>query len=108
MGADAPLLRALRRGLHQITRQAARLQAFDFAPDPPRAAFRDVADVLDGLRKAGIGEVPVVVGGIIPPGDAEALIQAGVARVYTPKDFDLTQIMRDVVTVVDQAWKKAA
>ena len=67
-----------------------------------------VADVLDGLRKAGIGEVPVVVGGIIPPGDAEALIEAGVARVYTPKDFDLTQIMRDIVVVVDQAWKKAA
>ena len=67
-----------------------------------------VADVLEGLRKSGIGEVPVVVGGIIPPGDAEALIKAGVARVYTPKDFDLTQIMRDIVTVVDQAWKKAA
>ena len=59
-----------------------------------------VADVLAGLRAAGIGDVPVVVGGIIPP--------AGVARVYTPKDFDLAQIMRDVVTVVDAAWKEAA
>ena len=49
-----------------------------------------VGDVLDGLRAAGIGDVPVVVGGIIPPADAEALIKAGVARVYTPKDFDLT------------------
>jgi ethylmalonyl-CoA mutase len=67
-----------------------------------------VADVLAGMAKAGIGEVPVVVGGIIPPGDAEALLKAGVARVYTPKDFDLTQIMRDIVAVVDQAWKKAA
>ncbi len=67
-----------------------------------------VADVLAGLHRAGIGDVPVVVGGIIPPTDAEALIKAGVARVYTPKDFDLTQIMRDIVTVVDQAWKKAA
>ncbi len=67
-----------------------------------------VGDVLAGLRAAGIGDVPVVVGGIIPPADAEALIKAGVARVYTPKDFDLTQIMRDIVTVVDSAWKEAA
>jgi len=52
--------------------------------------------------------VPVVVGGIIPPADAKALIEAGVARVYTPKDFDLTQIMRDIVAVVDSAWKEAA
>jgi (2R)-ethylmalonyl-CoA mutase len=67
-----------------------------------------VGEVLQGLRAAGIGDVPVVVGGIIPPADAETLIQAGVARVYTPKDFDLTQIMRDVVAVVDGAWKEAA
>ncbi len=67
-----------------------------------------VAEVLAGLRQAGIGDVPVVVGGIIPPADAEALIKTGVARVYTPKDFDLTQIMRDVVVVVDRAWKEAA
>jgi (2R)-ethylmalonyl-CoA mutase len=67
-----------------------------------------VGDVLKGLRGAGIGDVPVVVGGIIPPADAEALIAAGVSRVYTPKDFDLTQIMRDVVEVVDNAWKEAA
>lgn len=67
-----------------------------------------VRSVLEGLREAGIGDVPVVVGGIIPPADAELLIQAGVARVYTPKDFNLTQIMRDVVGVVDGAWKEAA
>ena len=67
-----------------------------------------VGDVLAGLRAAGIGDVPVVVGGIIPPADAEALIKAGVARVYTPKDFDLTQIMRDIVSVADTAWKEAA
>ena len=67
-----------------------------------------VAEVLEGLRQAGIGDVPVVVGGIIPPADAEALIKTGVARVYTPKDFDLTQIMRDIVAVVDHAWKEAA
>jgi len=67
-----------------------------------------VADVLEGLRRAGIGEVPVVVGGIIPSADAKALLASGVARVYTPKDFDLTQIMRDIVAVVDGAWKEAA
>ncbi|HYC66280.1 MAG TPA: methylmalonyl-CoA mutase family protein [Reyranellaceae bacterium] len=67
-----------------------------------------VGDVLEGLRKAGIGGVPVVVGGIIPPADAEALLKAGVARVYTPKDFDLTQIMRDIAQVVDSASKEAA
>ncbi len=67
-----------------------------------------VAEVLAGLRQAGIGDVPVVVGGIIPPADADALIKTGVARVYTPKDFDLTQIMRDIVVVVDHAWKEAA
>ena len=67
-----------------------------------------VGEVLEGLRAAGIGDVPVVVGGIIPPADAEALIKSGVARVYTPKDFDLTQIMRDIVAVVDGAWKEAA
>jgi (2R)-ethylmalonyl-CoA mutase len=67
-----------------------------------------VQDVLAGLARAGIADVPVVVGGIIPPADAELLMKAGVARVYTPKDFDLTQIMRDVVQVVDSAWKEAA
>ena len=67
-----------------------------------------VGDVLDRLRAAGIGDIPVVVGGIIPPADAEALIKAGVARVYTPKDFDLTAIMRDIVSVVAETSKKAA
>jgi (2R)-ethylmalonyl-CoA mutase len=47
--------------------------------------------------------VPVVVGGIIPPEDEAALKAAGVARVYTPKDFDLTQIMREIVEVVEGA-----
>ncbi|MGE0576753.1 MAG: methylmalonyl-CoA mutase family protein [Reyranella sp.] len=67
-----------------------------------------VGEVLEGMRGAGIADVPVVVGGIIPPADAEALVKAGVTRVYTPKDFDLTQIMRDIVSVVDSAWKEAA
>ena len=67
-----------------------------------------IAEVLDRMRTVGLGNVPLVVGGIIPPADAEALIKTGVARVYTPKDFDLTQIMRDIVAVVDGAWKEAA
>src|SRR5262249_33555964 len=67
-----------------------------------------VGEVLEGLRAAGIGDVPGVVGGVIPPAGAGALLGAGVARVYTPKDFDLTQIMRDIVSVVDGAWKDAA
>jgi (2R)-ethylmalonyl-CoA mutase len=61
------------------------------------------AEVIAGLREAGRGHVPVVVGGIIPPEDEAALKAAGVARVYTPKDFDLTQIMREIVDVVEGA-----
>jgi (2R)-ethylmalonyl-CoA mutase len=53
-----------------------------------------VIDVLERLRAAGCGDLPVVVGGIIPEEDARAA-QWGVARVYTPKDFDLTRIMDD-------------
>jgi (2R)-ethylmalonyl-CoA mutase len=56
--------------------------------------------VIDALRKAGV-EVPVVVGGIIPDQDAPLLQRAGVAAVYTPKDFDLTRIVRDIVELVD-------
>jgi len=59
-----------------------------------------IPDVLDALRGAGGGDIPVVVGGIIPEPDSEALRAAGVAAVYTPKDFDLTRILRDVVGVV--------
>jgi (2R)-ethylmalonyl-CoA mutase len=62
-----------------------------------------VIDVLDRLRKLGLDEVPVVVGGIIPESDAERLRQAGVRRVYTPKDFDLTRIMDDIVDVVSES-----
>jgi len=55
--------------------------------------------VLDALREAGV-TAPVVVGGIIPEQDVATLEQAGVAAVYTPKDFDLTRIMRDIVELV--------
>jgi ethylmalonyl-CoA mutase len=62
-----------------------------------------VKDVVSRLRQAGIDDVPVVVGGIIPPEDAQELARAGVAAVYTPKDFELNRIMSDVVRIVEQA-----
>jgi len=55
--------------------------------------------VLAELRDAG-ADVPVVVGGIIPPADEAALLEAGVARVYTPKDFEVSRIMGDIVDLV--------
>jgi (2R)-ethylmalonyl-CoA mutase len=60
-----------------------------------------VKDVIARLKQAGIDDVPVVVGGIIPPEDAEELEQAGVAAVYTPKDFELNRIMFDLVRIVE-------
>ncbi|MET7970392.1 protein meaA [Micromonospora sp. NPDC005305] len=62
-----------------------------------------VPAVLDGLRAAGRADLPVVVGGIIPAGDADALRAAGVARVFTPKDFALTGIIDDLVTVIRES-----
>jgi (2R)-ethylmalonyl-CoA mutase len=56
--------------------------------------------VLQALADAGIENVPVVVGGIIPDADAAALREAGVAAVYTPKDWDLNQMMRDIIALV--------
>jgi (2R)-ethylmalonyl-CoA mutase len=56
--------------------------------------------VLEALHGAGVADVPVVVGGIIPEADAEALREAGVAAVYTPKDWDLNRMMRDIVALV--------
>jgi len=61
-----------------------------------------VADVVGRMKAAGL-DVPLVVGGIIPPEDAQALEQAGVAAVYTPKDFELNRIMADVVRIVERA-----
>jgi (2R)-ethylmalonyl-CoA mutase len=60
-----------------------------------------VKDVVARMRQAGLDGVPVVVGGIIPPEDASALRKAGVAAVYTPKDFELNRIMADVVRIVE-------
>jgi len=62
-----------------------------------------VPAVVDGLRAAGVDDVPVVVGGIIPPDDAAALRDRGVAAVFTPKDFRLTQMMDEIVSLVRDA-----
>ncbi len=62
-----------------------------------------VPDVLDGLREAGLGDVPVIVGGIIPESDGRRLLELGVAAVYTPKDFGLTEIMGGIVDVIRRA-----
>ncbi|MCU1691911.1 MAG: mutB [Frankiales bacterium] len=62
-----------------------------------------VPAVLKGLQEAGAGDVPVVVGGIIPDADARRLREQGVAAVFTPKDFSLTDIMREVVEVIRAA-----
>ena len=62
-----------------------------------------VKDVVTRLRDAGLDGVPVVVGGIIPEDDAAALKATGVAAVYTPKDFELNQVMSDVLRIVERS-----
>ncbi|MFD7548981.1 protein meaA [Streptomyces sp. NPDC059816] len=62
-----------------------------------------VPDVLERMRAAGAAEVPVIVGGIIPNGDAEQLRQAGVAAVFTPKDFGITEIIGRIVDEIRTA-----
>jgi (2R)-ethylmalonyl-CoA mutase len=61
-----------------------------------------VPEVVQRLRDAGLGDVPVVAGGIIPEADAELLRGEGVAAVYTPKDFELDNIMSDLIDLVDR------
>ena len=60
-----------------------------------------VEDMMVQMREAGLGHIPVIVGGIIPDDDAQRLLGMGVAKVYTPKDFELNTIMMDIVTLVD-------
>jgi (2R)-ethylmalonyl-CoA mutase len=66
-----------------------------------------VAAVLDGLRAEGASDIPVVAGGIIPPADAEALRQKGVARVFTPKDYDLNAIVADIAALAGRSARAA-
>jgi (2R)-ethylmalonyl-CoA mutase len=67
-----------------------------------------VTEVMERMRKSGLANIPVVAGGIIPPKDAEALKKAGVAAVYTPKDYDISEIMAEIVEIVDRAHREAA
>ncbi len=60
-----------------------------------------VTEIMELMRAAELEDVPVIVGGIIPPEDADALVAAGVARVYTPKDFDLNAIMGEILDIVE-------
>lgn len=62
-----------------------------------------VTDVVEQLKTMGLARIPVIVGGIIPEDDARELVRAGVRRVYTPKDFDLTRIMDEIVDVVSES-----
>jgi (2R)-ethylmalonyl-CoA mutase len=62
-----------------------------------------VPAVVAGLAEAGAGDVPVVVGGIIPPEDAAALREQGVVGVFTPKDYDMTSMMNEIVDIVLRA-----
>ena len=61
-----------------------------------------VENVVQRMRDDGLDDVPLVVGGIIPPEDAARLKRLGVAAVFTPKDFQLNAIMRDIVRLVDR------
>ncbi|MGB3315707.1 MAG: protein meaA [Albidovulum sp.] len=60
-----------------------------------------IAEVIERMREAGLSHIPVVVGGIIPDEDAARLKDMGVARVYTPKDFELNRIMFDIVALAE-------
>jgi len=66
-----------------------------------------VRDVLAKMKAQGIADVPVIVGGIIPPEDEKQLLSEGVAAVYTPKDYELNAIMADIVRVVEKSAEAA-
>jgi len=61
-----------------------------------------VADVMARMKEQNLQDIPVIVGGIIPPEDEKQLLADGVARVYTPKDYQIADIMDDVVDIVAQ------
>jgi (2R)-ethylmalonyl-CoA mutase len=67
-----------------------------------------VADVLARMRALGLADVPLVVGGVIPPEDAAALRTEGVAAVFTPRDYDLTKVMAEIVRLVERQGAVAA
>jgi (2R)-ethylmalonyl-CoA mutase len=65
-----------------------------------------VTEVVARMRAAGLSEVPMVVGGIIPAEDAGTLKAAGVVAVYTPKDYELNRILADILRIVDGVAEK--
>jgi (2R)-ethylmalonyl-CoA mutase len=67
-----------------------------------------VQEVMRRMDELDLDDVPVIVGGIIPPEDAETLRSAGVAAIYTPKDYDLTAIMGEIADVVARTSCEAA
>jgi ethylmalonyl-CoA mutase len=67
-----------------------------------------VPEVLARLRAEGLDDVPVVVGGIIPPEDAAELLEAGVSHVFTPKDYDPSEVMAAIVGLLEGRSAKAA
>ena len=113
-GAEQIAVRARDVGMHMT------YEGIRFTPSEIVAAARDsgahviglsilsgshlqlIRETLVELRCAGLGDVPVVVGGIIPDGDAARLRAMGVARVYTPRDFELNRIMLDIVQLADR------
>jgi (2R)-ethylmalonyl-CoA mutase len=66
-----------------------------------------IGEVMQGLRAAGV-EAPVVAGGIIPEADARRLREMGVARVYTPKDFEVNRIIADLLALVAERAREVA
>jgi (2R)-ethylmalonyl-CoA mutase len=67
-----------------------------------------VGEVMKGMTAAGLNDVPVVAGGIIPPEDEATLKAAGVAAIYTPKNYDLTAILADILDIVEKSTQEAA
>ena len=67
-----------------------------------------LADLMDRMRQAGLSHIPVIVGGIIPDADAVILRANGIARVYTPKDFELNKIMSDIIELARAPISAAA
>jgi (2R)-ethylmalonyl-CoA mutase len=67
-----------------------------------------VRDVMAKLRNEGLAHIPVVVGGIIPPDDENVLRNIGVAAIYTPKDYAIDGIMKDIAGIVGRSTKNAA
>jgi (2R)-ethylmalonyl-CoA mutase len=66
-----------------------------------------IPKIINLLRERGIEDIPVVAGGIIPDDDAKLLLQAGIKRVYTPKDYSLNRIMQDFVEIIEESKNNA-